>query len=732
MRVQTKIVLLLSVVFATFAAGLAALHLSDRVELRRIAEQEFQERTRSFDEFLKHHGARLDTLVRNHANLDALVAALTTNDQRWLMTHINPARLEAVEADAIWVYRTDGTRIYSVNAPGSAELADVPVPAGALDDLFDSDGRCHFFAKSGDAFMEIRGGTIHPSGDLARTTPPSGFFFAGRRWDKAMLQHIGFLTENEVVLVPPERAGRSYNDETRGIMAFSPLTLRSWDQRPLAQLVVRHDSPIVRELSRSSRRLVLWLSLFAVVLLLLLAVALFRWVSRPMQQMMESLNREDPAPLAPLESERSEFGELARTVRKFFQQRDDLVREMEERRTTAEALRHNENELRETQKMEAVGLLAGGVAHDFNNLLTAIIGYAELIGSRFLNDSIVSQRAEMIRKAGEQAAVLTRHLLAFSRKQLLKPRVIDLNDLVVHMETLLRRVLGERYELETRPDGGFGTVKVDPSQLEQVIINLAVNARDAMPEGGRLTIRTTNVHLDRWQAPRISIWLAEGDYVELSVIDTGTGMDEATKSRIFQPFFTTKPTGKGTGLGLATVYGIVRQTGGGISVESERGKGTTFRIYLPVERAPAESWKRAAHPVDESPTQETVLVVEDEEIVRELVCGVLSEQGYNVMCALDGFEALQKAKEYDGRIHLLVTDVIMPNMNGPELAATLTPIRPDMKVLYVSGYSSNEMGAKGVLDPHVDLLQKPFTPQALARKIREVIEERSEPEIAPV
>jgi two-component system, cell cycle sensor histidine kinase and response regulator CckA len=270
----------------------------------------------------------------------------------------------------------------------------------------------------------------------------------------------------------------------------------------------------------------------------------------------------------------------------------------------------------------------------------------------------------------------------------------------------------------------------DPSQIEQVILNLGVNARDAMPTGGQLIIRTANVHLDKSKAPQISASLTEGDYVELSVTDTGAGMDEDTKSRIFEPFFTTKGPGKGTGLGLATVYGIVRQTGGGISVDSEVGKGSTFRIYLPLERAPVDRSTPTHAPVERSQNFETVLVVEDEEIVRELVCDVLAEEGYNVICAMDGHQALREAAEFDGRIHLLITDVIMPHMNGPELAVKLTALRPDMKVLYVSGYSDNDIGDHGVLDTRIDMLQKPFTPQTLARKIRDVIEEPSNAQVA--
>jgi signal transduction histidine kinase/CheY-like chemotaxis protein len=414
---------------------------------------------------------------------------------------------------------------------------------------------------------------------------------------------------------------------------------------------------------------------------------------------------------------------LARTTQKFFEQRDNLVREMEERRVTQEALRKSEEELRHSQKMEAVGRLAGGVAHDFNNLLTAIIGYAELIATRTSSNSLAKQNAELIGKAGEQAAALTRQLLAFSRKQILQPKVIDLNTLVVDMEKLLRRVIGERFDLQSHPNAKNGRVKADPSQLEQVVLNLGVNARDAMPRGGKLIIRTDNVTLDGESARQISSSLRPGDYVVLSVTDTGAGMDAETMSHIFEPFFTTKGPGKGTGLGLATVYGIVRQTGGGISVESEPAKGSTFRIYLPQESRPIDTSRVQLIPVEKTKNFETVLVVEDEDIVRELVCEVLEDQGYNVLCAPDGIEALRAAENYDGQIHLLVTDVIMPHMNGHELAGKLSELRPEMKILYVSGYSDNDIGDHGVLDPRYELLQKPFTPQTLARKIRDVIGE---------
>ena len=541
--------------------------------------------------------------------------------------------------------------------------------------------------------------------------------------DSKVIAEMEMFTGNKISVVPtPSRGGETGQGEQNGAVAF-PQTLNSWEGLPLAQLIIRNESPVIQELNRSSRWLWIWFCIFAIVLLLLISTLLVRWVSRPLGLIMESLKRNDSKPIDGMCEDTSEFGELARTTRKFFEQRDNLIREMEERRVTEEALRKSEEELRHSQKMEAVGRLAGGVAHDFNNLLTAIIGYAELISTRVTSNTLARQNADLIRKAGEQAAALTRQLLAFSRKQILQPKIIDLNELVVEMEKLLRRVIGERFDLQTHPDAEAGRVKADPSQIEQVVLNLGVNARDAMPKGGELIIRTANVRLDETTAPQILASLAPGEYVMLSVTDTGAGMDEETKSHIFEPFFTTKGPGKGTGLGLATVYGIVRQTGGGISVESEPGKGSTFRIYLPMVTGPVDHTKTPTAPVEKADNFETVLVVEDEEIVRDLVCAVLEEQGYNVLCAADGLEALQAAENFDGTIHLLVTDVIMPHMNGPELATKLSRVRPAMKVLYVSGYSDNDIGDQGVLDPRFELLQKPFTPQTLARKIRDVIHE---------
>ena len=736
MKVQTKITLLLLAVVAIFVAGLWAFRAFDQEKFREIRTSRLAEAKRSFDAFLVKDGEPLETLVDYDTTWDNMVQAILTKNTKWLGENVSNETLSAYKAYAVWIYGPDTTLIYSRTAllpdtdldksvaekQSTTKPPDLPLPREAFDEIFAAHPSAHFFIKIAGDLMEIRAATIHGSKDYARQTPQQGFFFLGRMWKEPDLQDMSLFANAKLSLAPPQTQPVETVED--GLTIFTR-TLPGWDGQPVAYLVVKNEMPVVRLLNQSNERLIMSLFVFALVLLLLIYWSVVRWVSHPLRQIATTLQSNDPNPIERLCSDQSEFGEMARTTRKFFEQRDNLVREMEERRATEEALRKSEEELRHSQKMEAVGRLAGGVAHDFNNLLTAIIGYAELIATRTSSNSLAKQNAELIRKAGEQAAALTRQLLAFSRKQILQPKVIDLNTLVQDMEKLLRRVIGERFDLQAHPDATNGRVKADPSQLEQVVLNLGVNARDAMPRGGKLIIRTENVRLDRKTAPQIAASLMPGDYVMLSVTDTGAGMNEETKSHIFEPFFTTKGPGKGTGLGLATVYGIVRQTGGGISVESEPGKGSTFRIYLPRESAPVDLTRTLLMPVEKTDNFETVLVVEDEDIVRDLVCEVLEDQGYDVMCARDGLEALNMAEAFDGAIHLLVTDVIMPHMNGHELAGKLSQLRPDMKILYVSGYSDNEIGDHGLLDPRYELLQKPFTPQTLARKIREVIREGS-------
>ncbi|WP_438030560.1 ATP-binding protein [Sorangium sp. So ce233] len=408
-----------------------------------------------------------------------------------------------------------------------------------------------------------------------------------------------------------------------------------------------------------------------------------------------------------------------------------LLRDITERRRTEEALRQREERSRESQKMEALGRLAGGIAHDFNNMLMVMLGYGELLLRRLGPDSALRRDALQITKAGERAAALTRQLLAMSRRKVLQREVLDVNAVVLDMQTMLQRLIGENIDLRTNVGQDLGSIKVDKSQLEQVLLNLVVNARDAMPRGGKLVVETSlgepgasptaksfaPAELDEDAAPA-----AGGPpYVVLSVSDSGQGMDQDTLSHLFEPFFTTKARGKGTGLGLATVYGIVSQSGGIIEVESEVGRGATFRVYFPRVEDRAEAAPPRARP---SPAggDETVLVVEDDDAVRKLIVEVLERRGYGVISAASAEEALDAlAHEGVDAMDLLLTDLVMPGMNGRELAERALAIHPRARVLYMSGYAEDVL-AGAERDGELTLLQKPFTPDALAQRVRDLLD----------
>ena len=377
-------------------------------------------------------------------------------------------------------------------------------------------------------------------------------------------------------------------------------------------------------------------------------------------------------------------------------------------------------QLRQSQKMEAVGRLAGGIAHDFNNVLSVILGYAEDLLEGFDASDTRRQDVEEIQRAGDRAAQLTRQLLMFSRQQVVEPKVLDVNEVIGNMDRMLSRALGEQIELAFLPEAELGHVRADRGSVEQVIMNLAVNARDAMPTGGRLTIETTNVLADEAFVQQ-HLGTQPGPYVQLAVTDTGSGMDQATRARIFEPFFSTKAHDKGTGLGLSTVFGIVQQSGGGIWVYSEPGHGTTFKVYLPRVDA-AVDLHSAPPPAADLRGTETILLVEDEAAVREVARRILQRHGYAVLVAESTSDALLLCESHPGAIHLLLTDVVMPRLSGAELAARLLSRRPELKVLYMSGYTDGSIDSHGVLQQGALFLQKPFTSELLAGKVRSVLD----------
>ena len=394
------------------------------------------------------------------------------------------------------------------------------------------------------------------------------------------------------------------------------------------------------------------------------------------------------------------------------------ARDITERKRAEEALRASQLQLQQSQKLEAIGQLAGGVAHDFNNMLTAIIGYTDLSLRRVGLENSIRRNLEETKKAAERAAALVRQLLAFSRKQILEPKVLDLNDVVKDLHKMLTRLIGENIQLATRLEANLGSVKADPCQVEQIIVNLVVNARDAMPRGGKVTIETANVTLDEQIALR-HVGVRPGDYVKLAVSDTGTGMDQETQVRIFEPFFTTKDLGKGTGLGLSTVYGIVKQSGGNIWVYSEPGLGTVFKVYLPriddAITSAVDSQETAAR------GSETILLVEDEDVVRGLTRKILMQAGYNVLDAQSGEEAIRLCRAHAGSIDLLLTDVVMPEISGKEVADRVLELRPSIRILFMSGYTDEAIVQHGVLDANVKFIQKPFTWAGLTKKVRDIL-----------
>lgn len=396
-----------------------------------------------------------------------------------------------------------------------------------------------------------------------------------------------------------------------------------------------------------------------------------------------------------------------------------INRDVTEQRRIEEERQQLEQQLRQSQKLESIGQLAGGIAHDFNNLLTAINGYSELTLQRLDPDSPARATLEQIKKAGLRAASLTSQLLAFSRKQVLQPKILDLNSIVSNVDNMLRRLIGEDIDLITLLKPDLGQIKADPGQVEQVIMNLAVNARDAMPQGGKITIETGHTYLDEAYASK-HLSVRPGEYIMLMLSDTGTGMDAATQKQIFDPFFTTKEVGKGTGLGLSTVYGIVKQSGGNIWVYSEVGKGTTFKVYFPrYDQAPT---RETTAEVSVPRGHETVLLVEDEEIVRELSRHILEANGYRVLSAANGEDGLRTFKEFQGNIDLLITDVVMPEMSGRELATNISRLKPETRILFMSGYTDDAIVRHGILEERMSFIQKPFSPDSLALKTRELLD----------
>jgi signal transduction histidine kinase len=724
MSVRTRIFVSLLIVSTVFAGALYFVRQDQADYFRKVVETRETDWRHSVALFLQRQQRPPAVTVLDLATDLKVVEALEYADRERLAATLNDAALKSRGLHAAWVYRPDGTLLYSHTLATAAQVLDGrPLPEVRVAELTAREREPHFhfeLPEAADAarrFVAVRGNPVLAKVDNADGSPRViGYLFAGCLLDRQEVAEMPLLHPGDHIELASPLAQPPA--ETLHTMTYAA-PLRDWNQRVIGQIVVWNNSREMAELEARGEWHLIAIVTAAMALFGVLFISLSGSLVRPLKAIIKGLDDGDVDSIAPLTRRKSEIGTLAEAIANHVRQSARLVQEINGRAAALEALRNSDEMLRHSQKLEAVGRLAGGVAHDFNNLLTAIIGYAALLQTRLHDDPAAREHAELIHQAGEQAAGLTRQLLAFSRKQFLQPRLIDLNAVICNLQRLLQRIIGEHIEISTEPRASGGCVRADPGQIEQVVVNLGVNARDAMPGGGRLTIRTVDAEI---AGPTPDVELTAGCYIAIEVTDTGEGMDPETKSRIFEPFFTTKGPGKGTGLGLATVYGIVKQSGGAIVVESDRGRGTTFRVYLPREEGKPDVMEVAAVRAPKAKAAESVLVVEDEEIVRELVCEVLRAEGYLVAGTDRGSEALRLAREEFTTIDLLISDVVMPEMNGSIVAQRLREISPSVKVLFVSGYSESDMADQGLGTLAFEVLQKPFTPAGLARKVREVLD----------
>ncbi len=568
---------------------------------------------------------------------------------------------------------------------------------------------------------------------------PAGILLLGSRIDDDFAKKIAKETGSQVVIATTEGViagshqrrdspvmdlslARKSLTERQPVFFSDRQNFRSYTYVPLFIidkefcLVIETDISVVKELLSKNRVEMAQWGLIIFLGVALIGAAFTITLIQPLNDLQEKA-RQVVREYSGDESRAVPRGNEVSTLVRAFHLMVETVRDHISERTKAE------EQLRQSQKMEAIGKLAGGVAHDFNNLLSVITGYSELLLSRLGEEGRGLRELEEIRKAGERAASLTQQLLAFSRRQVLTPKPLRMNEVVLNLAKMLQRLIGENIELVTTIEPDLWTVLADPGQIDQILINLAVNARDAMPGGGKLSISTSNVE---FHLPLVEgeLNIPAGHYVALEVTDTGCGMNPMIISRIFEPFFTTKEQGKGTGLGLATVYGIVSQSGGCIRVLSEPGAGTTFLVYFPRALNDNPPDEFAGMAIKELSGDETILLVEDEDMVRELACETLRGYGYNVLASPDGQEAISISREHGETIHLLITDVVMPGINGLELAQRLKAERPDILVIFMSGYSEEAVTRLGVRGPGEAFLQKPVTPSRLSGMVREILSGR--------
>lgn len=750
-RVQIKIIILLFLLIVSLAVGLSYLFISEHEKADILFKETEHTKNKFLEQIIEIKGFTFKALAVDYTFWDDMVEFVSTGDQNWARENIDTS-LQTFGASVCWVCRPDFSLVYSVNNLDDPRLKELPFSAQDLRQLFSSGYFRRFFVNTGSGLMETYTAPIQPNSDLKRESKPQGFFIVGRIWNSEYLEELSQLTGNKLRVIPAEE-GVPYISYQRGSgELIISNTLTDWADRPVAKVYAKTESAIIKAINRYSQRNTGFIFIFAFFVLLLFVFFFIRWIGRPLALISRSLETQDISVTKALEADRTEFGNIASLISNFFQQKDMLIKEVMERENAESALQKAKDELEikvaertrelktanerllvefeerhrlheqflQAQKMESIGRLAGGVAHDFNNLLTIIINYAILARDILPQENQVRQDVEEILKAGQRAANLTRQLLAFSRHQLVFPQVVNINELIINMEKMLRRLIGENIELIIALDRELKSIKADPGNIEQIMVNLVVNAQDAIiSTQGRIKIETVNVIFDQ-KAVAGRVGLQPGEYVVLMVSDTGMGMSEEVKNHLFEPFFTTKSPGKGTGLGLATIYGVVKQHHGYVEVDSQEGKGTIFRIYFS-----AVSGGKTGSPDEKEDSfprgNETVLLVEDNASVRYVTVRMLEKLGYKVLVSASGEEAMNLAAGYNGDIHLLMTDVVLSGISGKELAEKILSLKPDIKVLFISGYTDEAVSLRGLESQEANFLQKPFTQEALAQKARKIL-----------
>jgi len=839
---KTILILLLTIGILFILSGYAFWRVESRNLINLHTAREI-DATRSFQNYLKisHEPQRL--LTYDYSYWDEMVDFVASRDSAWSKENLE-ATFATFDVDAVWVLNKEFETIYAIWQDSSGIVLPIEIPTEVITSV-KQNWFNHFFVFTPQGLMEISTAPIQPSNDDPRTSTPFGYFISGRIWDGNRLGILAELTKCEVTISPESEKhphsyaeGKHLNNIKIGQILFK-IDVNNAEKEPISCFTITEIEGVFSESYIYLKRELYVYVIFIIAIISLIYLTTITLIYNPLSKIITSLEKEDPAYVASLQSQSHEFGKLARLVTDSFRHRMELSKEIAKQKEAEAALRSSEmkyralfensrdaiylrtiegnlidfnqamvemfgysrddmigmeidflyethpdeasllqhkdlfggvkdfevklrkadgnpidclvsssklldsagaiigvqgiirditarkqleEQYRQAQKMDSIGRLAGGVAHDFNNMLQAVLGNLELALDQVESDSILSRNILDAQNAAQRSADLTRQLLAFARKQMISPKALDLNEVVGGMLKMLRRLLGENISLAWSPGHKLWKVKVDPSQIDQILANLCVNARDAIPDVGEVEVVTRNITFDQ-QYCDDHIGSIPGEYVLLSVKDNGCGMSNEVRERIFEPFFTTKDVGKGTGLGLATVYGIIKQNNGYIDVHSEPGKGTVFNIYF----ARSSESNLDDETVTEAPIRrskgETVLMVEDEVDILNVGESMLKWLGYKVLTTNLPEQAIQIVRNHPGEIDLLITDVIMPIMNGRVLSENVRNIRPQIKCLYISGHTADIMGENGIIEDGTHFLQKPFTMKSLSLRIRSALEE---------